>query len=79
MRESYSAGRGVSTGGRDGMMNPMKYAITVTTIYGETKYLMNGDAVALFDELHEAESQKHFMEQGLEDEVQSIDVVNWVA
>jgi hypothetical protein len=56
-----------------------RFAIKVIWLDGEEEYLKEGSNVARFANRERAEAQRDFMKEGMEDEVQSINVVPYPA
>lgn len=54
----------------------MRWLILVVWENGETEYLKEGDKLAIFYSKTKAEQTRDFMLQGMEEEVQSINVVS---
>jgi hypothetical protein len=55
----------------------MKYAILVVWLDGVEEYVKQGSDVAIFHSKRAADEQAEFMRMGMEDECQSINVVQY--
>lgn len=53
----------------------MRYSVLVVWLDGEREYLKQGSRTAIFSSRSRAEEQRDFMLEGMEEDVQSINVV----